>query len=382
MLGEDMEPGTGYGISTGGEPAGLSSAITNVGDANGDGLADLVVGAPSTKVNGQAGAGAAYLLFTKSTSTPQAVGPALTPDLGVAVVGTGAGNGLGTTAVSLGDLDGDGLPDFAIGAPGVNGGAGSVYTVLGKSLLSDGDTGKATGVSDTSASLSGAASSNGRAAKVSFEYGPTAAYGSRTPDQDVAGNSRSVSIDADVSGLSASTGYHYRVVVRNALGLTRYGADKTFTTAQTPDAKSPDTKQAPDPCTANPRAAGCSGFVYCEANPKASECVKAGALSALIVSPRSASVKRGKKVKVTVSVTNTGNAAAAGVKVCLKAPSALVKGAKCASVGSLAAGKTVSKSFSVTVQKKAKRGKKASLAFTASGTGLKATTAKASVKVK
>ncbi len=106
---------------------------------------------------------------------------------------------------------------------------------------------------------------------------------------------------------------------------------------------------------------------------------KFGALS---VKPKNKAVKRGKKVTLTAKIPNIGNAAASGVKICVKAPAKLVKVKKCQTVGSLAAGKTASAKFKVTVKKKAKKGKKATLKFIASGSGLASKTATAKVKVK
>ncbi|HTU14297.1 MAG TPA: CARDB domain-containing protein [Solirubrobacterales bacterium] len=100
------------------------------------------------------------------------------------------------------------------------------------------------------------------------------------------------------------------------------------------------------------------------------------------VSPKSKTVKRGKKATFTAKVTNSGGGAAAGSKVCLTAPKKFVGGAKCVSTGNLAAGKSKSVKFKVTVKKKAKKGKKISLSFKASSTDAGSASAKATVKVK
>lgn len=105
-------------------------------------------------------------------------------------------------------------------------------------------------------------------------------------------------------------------------------------------------------------------------------------LGAVKVSLKPKSVKHGKKATATVKVTNSGSAAAKGVKLCLTVSKKVAKGAKCFSIGTLAAGKSVTKKFSITVGKKVKRGKKVSLSFKASATGISSKTAKASVKVK
>jgi hypothetical protein len=63
---------------------------------------------------------------------------------------------------------------------------------------------------------------------VHFEYGPTSSYGFITPVQIQAGNTFR-NISANISGLSASTTYHFRIVAINSAG-TRHGSDRTFTT--------------------------------------------------------------------------------------------------------------------------------------------------------
>jgi hypothetical protein len=66
----------------------------------------------------------------------------------------------------------------------------------------------------------------------SFQYGPTAAYGSTTPAQAVAGSTvGSSNISAPLGNLKANTTYHYRLVAANSAG-TANGADMTFTTAR------------------------------------------------------------------------------------------------------------------------------------------------------
>lgn len=64
-----------------------------------------------------------------------------------------------------------------------------------------------------------------------FEYGPTTSYGSTVPCASTpspTGGSQSVS--AQISGLSASTTYHFQVIASNAIG-SGGGGDATFTTS-------------------------------------------------------------------------------------------------------------------------------------------------------
>jgi hypothetical protein len=62
-----------------------------------------------------------------------------------------------------------------------------------------------------------------------FEYGETTAYGSSTVPGTGATGDADLTVAADVSGLDATTGYHFRLVVSTADG-TYYGEDQFFTT--------------------------------------------------------------------------------------------------------------------------------------------------------
>ena len=89
-------------------------------------------------------------------------------------------------------------------------------------------TNPATNVASSSATLNGSLSPGGSTTTVYFQYGPTTSYGFTTSVQTQTGNTfRDVS--ANISGFSASTTYHFRIVATNSDG-TRYGVDKNFTT--------------------------------------------------------------------------------------------------------------------------------------------------------
>jgi hypothetical protein len=67
-----------------------------------------------------------------------------------------------------------------------------------------------------------------------FEYGPTSAYGTVTPEEPLSSEAQT-----RIVGLSPETTYHYRVVATNEHG-TIDGEDETFTTAPTPSLVLPD----------------------------------------------------------------------------------------------------------------------------------------------
>ena len=69
---------------------------------------------------------------------------------------------------------------------------------------------------------------------VTFEYGLNTSYGSEvTADESPLTGSTSTAVSADVTGLSASTTYHFRVKAVNSEGTT-YGSDLTFGTSVAP----------------------------------------------------------------------------------------------------------------------------------------------------
>jgi fibronectin type 3 domain-containing protein len=114
------------------EPAqfGISSAA--VGDLNGDGFDDVIVGAPRESAGGQSRAGAAHVFLGSASGI--ATVPALTL---ISPVPEEEGR-FGAVA-SAGDINGDGLPDFVIGATGEMADgkqdAGNVYVYLGSGAV-------------------------------------------------------------------------------------------------------------------------------------------------------------------------------------------------------------------------------------------------------
>ena len=89
-------------------------------------------------------------------------------------------------------------------------------------------TNSATYVASFSATLNSSVDPNGLTTSVYFQYGTTIGYGFTTaPDTKTGNMTQSVSVN--ISGLTASTRYHFRIVATNSAG-TRYGSDRTFTT--------------------------------------------------------------------------------------------------------------------------------------------------------
>jgi hypothetical protein len=83
----------------------------------------------------------------------------------------------------------------------------------------------------TTATLNGTVDPNGTPTSYHFEYGTTTDYGLESPTQAAGSGPDPLPVQATVSGLTASTTYHYRLVAGDVRG-----ADATFTTtAATPN---------------------------------------------------------------------------------------------------------------------------------------------------
>ncbi len=131
--------GTGGFAITGQATGDFSGAsVSAAGDVNGDGYADLIVGANESDPSGMQNAGRSYVVFGKATTTAvslSAIGT-VTGTGGFVINGQSADDQNGNSVSSAGDVNGDGLADLIVGAYGSSPGglsrAGRSYVVFGK----------------------------------------------------------------------------------------------------------------------------------------------------------------------------------------------------------------------------------------------------------
>ncbi|WP_342449561.1 VCBS domain-containing protein [Falsiroseomonas frigidaquae] len=114
------------------------NSVSSAGDVNGDGFADLIVGAANGDL-GAYGAGEAYVVFGGASGFGVDIGGRQVIDVasldatqGFVIQGSEAGNRAGASVSSAGDVNGDGFADLIVGATNAGDGyTGEAYVVFG-----------------------------------------------------------------------------------------------------------------------------------------------------------------------------------------------------------------------------------------------------------
>jgi outer membrane protein assembly factor BamB len=141
------------------------------------------------------------------------------------------GNGYQSVSASISGLSASTAYHFRIVATNTAGttyGNDRTFITLSPTGLPVVTTNPASLIASFSATLNGSLDPHGLNTTVYFQYGTTTSYGLTTPMQSKTGNTYQ-SVAANISGIAASTIYHFRIVATNSAG-TSYGSDKTFTT--------------------------------------------------------------------------------------------------------------------------------------------------------
>ncbi len=144
-----LKPEQGFGLSTSHvatQPPGLEDgsslgySVSPAGDINGDGLGDILVGAPLAGLTKDQ-AGEVYLIFGTATPRGSLDVSSLAGEDGFVILGghgldvRGYGDRLGTALTGAGDVNGDGYEDVILGASRAGGGglrAGEIYIIYGR----------------------------------------------------------------------------------------------------------------------------------------------------------------------------------------------------------------------------------------------------------
>jgi VCBS repeat-containing protein len=118
------------------DASGIS--VAGAGDVNGDGVDDLIIGAPGADPNGDSRAGESYVVFGQSTGFSASLDlSVLDGTNGFILNGITDGDDSGFSVAGAGDVNGDGVDDLIIAAynadPNGNTGAGASYVVFGRS---------------------------------------------------------------------------------------------------------------------------------------------------------------------------------------------------------------------------------------------------------
>jgi uncharacterized protein (TIGR02145 family) len=149
----------------------------------------------------------------------------------IAGVKTTDGDGIGQFVSNITDIDVGTLYHvraYATNSVGTAYGADYSFSTLG--LVPSATTLAATDITATGSTLNGTVNAYNSSTTVTFEYGLTTDYGSIAPaaPSPVTGNT-DTDVSADISNLTASTTYHFRVKAVNSLGI-EYGSDMSYTT--------------------------------------------------------------------------------------------------------------------------------------------------------
>lgn len=134
LLGDDQ---TGFVINGVSADDRSGFSVSAAGDVNGDGLADVIIGAPQDDPNGNSNSGVSFVVFGKTDGSAIELSSLQRNDdvSGFAIRGARTGDLSGISVSSAGDVNGDGLSDLIIGATGHDGtgsDSGSSFVVFGK----------------------------------------------------------------------------------------------------------------------------------------------------------------------------------------------------------------------------------------------------------
>lgn len=111
-----LEGAQGFRLESGGD--GIGASVSSAGDVNGDGLDDLLVGNPRAPGDARYTGGETYVVFGSRTGFEARLDVSdLDGTRGFRLDGSQPNDYAGTSVAGIGDFNGDGIDDLAIGAP-------------------------------------------------------------------------------------------------------------------------------------------------------------------------------------------------------------------------------------------------------------------------
>lgn len=117
----------------------LGASVSSLGDVNGDGIDDFIVGANAADPGGVNSAGEVYVVFGTASGFSSALSLAdLDGTNGFQIEGIDSYDGVGGAVSSAGDFNGDGINDILVGASGADVGGnfnnGESYILFGSTI--------------------------------------------------------------------------------------------------------------------------------------------------------------------------------------------------------------------------------------------------------
>ena len=200
LLGKLADTNAGFEI-VGEKPGDIAgTSVSGVGDVNGDGVPDLLIGAPKSAVNGPS-TGAAYVVFGKSDSDPVFLELVALGEGGFGIEGEETQHFAGHSVRGAGDVNGDGLADIIVGAYGAEPNgilSGRAYVVFGR------DAGKATALKNIVAGSGEGFVING---ETTFDFAGTAVDGAGDVNGDGLADLIVGAYGSDIAGDTAGRAY-------------------------------------------------------------------------------------------------------------------------------------------------------------------------------
>jgi Ca2+-binding RTX toxin-like protein len=114
----------------------LGSSVSRAGDINGDGIDDLIIGAPFAGSNGEYTSGQSYVVFGSRSGFSAFLNVSdLNGRNGFVINGRIREDISGASVSGAGDINGDGIDDLIIGAPRANPASSRLYPWVGQSYV-------------------------------------------------------------------------------------------------------------------------------------------------------------------------------------------------------------------------------------------------------